>query len=309
MSESIILHHRYTSPFSEKIRLLLGFVGISWQSVHAPFYPPRPAIDPLVGGYRKIPVAQLGADIFCDSRIICDEISRLANRPELSPFNQLPTIASRIRRIETEIFYACMASSSPLGLLRMMRRLVPPRHWIGYIKDKKNILATNVIELPERDIAKGAWENFLNQLETELKSVEYLSGSSSPSLLDFTALQFIWFRVQMEGVNKFRKHNHLFQWYQKLLGIGHGDMYRIKTSDSLKSVEDHTPRRLVDEFLTSNFKGERVKITPDDMMPVSTRGTLVGENDHRWIISRTLKQGNEVHVHFPKEGFCLEVVE
>jgi hypothetical protein len=28
--------------------------------------PPRPLLDPLTGGYRRVPVLQVGADIYCD---------------------------------------------------------------------------------------------------------------------------------------------------------------------------------------------------------------------------------------------------
>ena len=73
----MILHHYPMSPFSEKIRLMFGYADMEWLSVISPESPPRPIVEPLVGGYRRIPVAQSGADIFCDSRLIADEIANL----------------------------------------------------------------------------------------------------------------------------------------------------------------------------------------------------------------------------------------
>lgn len=55
----IILHHYDLSPFSEKIRLALGLKGLAWRSVKVEMVPPRPALDALTGGYRRVPVLQV----------------------------------------------------------------------------------------------------------------------------------------------------------------------------------------------------------------------------------------------------------
>ena len=62
----IILHHYETSPYSEKVRLGLGFKGLTWASVEIPVIMPKPDLTALTGGYRKTPVLQIGADIYCD---------------------------------------------------------------------------------------------------------------------------------------------------------------------------------------------------------------------------------------------------
>jgi hypothetical protein len=49
---------------------MLGYADLSWQSCITREMPPRPLLARLAGGYRKIPVAQIGADIFCDSRVL-----------------------------------------------------------------------------------------------------------------------------------------------------------------------------------------------------------------------------------------------
>ena len=72
---SLILHHYTMSPFSQKIRSMLGYTGIQWQSVITREMPPRPLLETLTGGYRKIPMAQIGADIFVDTRTIAAEIA------------------------------------------------------------------------------------------------------------------------------------------------------------------------------------------------------------------------------------------
>src|SRR5262252_824558 len=78
----IILHHYDVSPFSEKVRLLFGLKNLAWQSVIQPVIMPKPDLVPLTGGYRRIPVMQIGADVFCDSQVILAEIERRHPEPK-----------------------------------------------------------------------------------------------------------------------------------------------------------------------------------------------------------------------------------
>ena len=61
----LILHHYTMSPFAEKVRLMLGYKGLAWRSVHIPSVMPKPDVVALTGGYRKTPVLQVGADVYC----------------------------------------------------------------------------------------------------------------------------------------------------------------------------------------------------------------------------------------------------
>ena len=72
----LILHHYDEAPFAEKIRLVFGIKGLSWNSVIVPSAMPKPDLTPLTGGYRRTPVLQIGADIFCDTQLIVAELER-----------------------------------------------------------------------------------------------------------------------------------------------------------------------------------------------------------------------------------------
>ncbi len=85
VTHPIILHHFDRSPFSEKIRVVFGFKGLSWRSVRIPQIMPKPDLMPLTGGYRRTPVMQIGADVFCDTQIIIREIERRFPSPTLFP--------------------------------------------------------------------------------------------------------------------------------------------------------------------------------------------------------------------------------
>src|ERR1700760_425866 len=83
VADEIILHHYDTSPFSEKVRVMLGIKGLSWRSVIQPVIMPKPELIPLTGGYRRIPVLQIGADVYCDTQVILTEIEARCRKPDV----------------------------------------------------------------------------------------------------------------------------------------------------------------------------------------------------------------------------------
>ena len=70
MTPELILHHYPESLFSEKARAMLNARGLAWRSVIIPMIMPRPDTIPLTGGYRRTPVLQVGADVYCDTAAI-----------------------------------------------------------------------------------------------------------------------------------------------------------------------------------------------------------------------------------------------
>ena len=82
----LILHPYDFSNFAEKARLMLGFKGLAWRGVEIPPIAPKPKLTPLTGGYRRAPVMQIGADIYCDTNLILPALDRLfPNTPRLYP--------------------------------------------------------------------------------------------------------------------------------------------------------------------------------------------------------------------------------
>ena len=81
----LILHHYAGSPFSEKVRLILGFKGMTWTAVTVPVMMPKPDVVALTGGYRRTPFMQIGADIYCDSALVSRVIETLTPEPSIYP--------------------------------------------------------------------------------------------------------------------------------------------------------------------------------------------------------------------------------
>ena len=82
---ALILHHYETSPFSEKMRLVLGLKNLPWYSVTVPVMMPKPDVIALTGGYRRTPFLQIEADIYCDTALMCQVVDALHPTPPLYP--------------------------------------------------------------------------------------------------------------------------------------------------------------------------------------------------------------------------------
>ena len=63
----------------------MGIKRLAWRSVEIPRLPPKPMLTKLSGGYRRTPVMQIGADIYCDSQCIIRELDRRQPTPEFFP--------------------------------------------------------------------------------------------------------------------------------------------------------------------------------------------------------------------------------
>ena len=80
-----LLHHYAASPYAEKARLMLGRKRLAWGSIEVPMVPPRPVLQRLLGGFRRIPVLQRGADLFIDTRLLPDVLDSVHPEPALLP--------------------------------------------------------------------------------------------------------------------------------------------------------------------------------------------------------------------------------
>ena len=81
----LILHHFDVSPYAEKVAAAARDQGLAWRSVQIPMVMPKPDLTALTGGYRKTPVLQVGADIYCDTNCIARELERRHPAPTLFP--------------------------------------------------------------------------------------------------------------------------------------------------------------------------------------------------------------------------------
>lgn len=300
-NEKILVHQYAFSPFGEKIRLMLGFAGLSWGAVEVPPQPPRPSLDPMIQGYRKSPVGQIGADLFCDTRTIAAEIARLSGHPELSAEGRSEADIQYLDHIEGPIFAACLGSFSKGKLLWKLATTLGfglPK----FLKDRAALGAGGGLDVLSATQANEIWSAHLDDLNDRL-STDFLGGSS-PDLLDFSAYHVVWFYDFMTDSKVAGTRSRLARWQREMEALGHGHAEPISTEMAVAIARDNEPRP-VPESSSDPGIGQLVRIAPTDYGRDNTEGILVGDTADRWIIERETSACGKVNVHFPTHGYAL----
>ncbi|MCV6597771.1 MAG: glutathione S-transferase family protein [Mangrovicoccus sp.] len=305
MTNPLILHGYASSPFSEKIRLMLGYLDLPWRALIVPSYPPRPSLDPALSGYRRIPVLQIGADYICDTWLIAHELAQRAQRPELSPALCAPDVRAEAEQFDTEIFRAGI-------MTRPRNRLfwAALRHsGFGLRKlaaDRRKMMAAGGFRTMGLGAAETLWRGHLQGLEARLRSG--FLGGDQPNAADFSAYHTLWFARDFVGGMDMSAYPNLARWYGQMAGFGHGQMARIKAPEALKIAHGARPQTLAVVSQDAPPLGTQVAISPTDYGRDPTLGRLLQADATRYVIARQSDKLGEIQVHFPRFGFAAEPV-
>ncbi|MFN3714116.1 MAG: glutathione S-transferase family protein [Alcanivoracaceae bacterium] len=298
-----ILHNYAMSPFAEKIRLMLGYTGIDWLSVAVREMPPRRPLEPLAGKYRKIPVAQIGADVFCDTRAITSEIARLSGKPELALENCSEEIQAFVRHTDLEVFLACILSAPGGTLLGKLWKGSSLLNVGRFLLDRINMGRTATVKAMGPKQAKQIVRSHLERLDTMLAVTPFLFGGT-PTIADFSAYHSLWFIRDMGESKYVDRFTNVSDWMDRMAAYGHGRVTEVSAEHALDVALSAEPRALP-EPVDPTASGQMVKISPDDYGQIPVTGRLLAGTDHSWIIGRDHPRVGKVNVYFPKQGFVI----
>jgi len=299
----LILHHYPMSPYSEKVRAMLGYTGLSWQSVVTKEMPPRPMVAALAGGYRRIPVAQSGADVFCDSRIIAAEIAERAHKPELGAEAMDEAQRAWVAHAEGEVFFACILAAKPGELFRKARATASIGDLLRVVKDRLVMGLSAASSIPGPLRSQQIVRDHVGRVAGALER-DFLFGAA-PTFADFATYHSLWFACDLGG-KRFPEQPRAMAWLDRIKAFGHGVRREISADAALEIARSATPRPVPQEHSQHPSLKKPVRVAPADYMQVPTTGELVGSSASRWIVRREDPRAGVVHVHFPKEGYTLQ---
>lgn len=300
-NDTIILHHYAFSPFGQKVRSMLGFADLPWMSVEVPPQPPRPSLDPMFTGYRKSPVAHIGADVFCDTRTIAAEIARIAGRPELSLDSLSEAELEHLDHMEGTIFAACLGA---LPKATMLWKLVTNLGFglPKFLKDRAALGSAGGLDVPSAAAAAQTWEGHLDELNSSVSSG--FLGGNGPSILDFSAYHVVWFFELMSDLSVTDQRPALGRWKLQMAAFGNGRPESITGERALAIARDSQPREVPSS--THPDLGKTVHVAPTDYGRDATEGVLVLSTAAEWVIARDTQACGRVHVHFPTRGYSIK---
>ena len=161
----LILHHYPTSPFAEKARLMLGFKQLSWRSVMIPPVMPKPDLTALTGGYRRTPVLQVGADIYCDTALIARRLEAEKATPALFPEGQEFAAATLAKWADSVLFLNAVSLVFQPESMAVRFAQVPKEFVQTFSKDRAQLFANGSVSRVPLEQAKNDWPTFMARLQ------------------------------------------------------------------------------------------------------------------------------------------------
>ncbi|ARU89453.1 glutathione S-transferase family protein [Pseudomonas sp. M30-35] len=305
----LILHHYPTSPFAEKARLMLGFKQLSWRSVMIPPIMPKPDLTALTGGYRKTPVLQIGADIYCDTALIARRLEAEKATPALFPLGSEFTVTSFAQWADSVVFlHAVSLVFQPESIAARFGKL-PPEFLKAFVADRSTLFDGGLLTRLPAEQAAHQWPVLMQRLQQQLESSEgdFLFGEAS--IADFSLAHALWFLRGTPVTSPLvDEYPAVAAWLGRVLGMGHGSLSEMNGEDALSIARDATPAVLPDEkFVDPNgFKpGQQVSISAVDYGVDPVEGELLFCGSEELILRREDPRAGTVHVHFPRLGFKI----
>ena len=306
----LILHHYPTSPFSEKVRLILGHKKLAWQSVNIPRIMPKPDVLALTGGYRRTPFLQIGADIYCDTALICDVLEHRQPEPTLYPEHLKGVARVLAQWADSTLFWAAMGHNlSPKGAAALFAGQ-PPEAAQAFAADR-GAMRSGMTSLRPGD-ATAAYKSYLRRLSTMVEMHPFLLGDA-PCVADFAAYHPLWFSrvVNPAMAAVLDATPHVVQWMDRMAAIGHGHMGKLTSTEAIAIAADAQPAPHTDDTFQDDHGialGSRVTIGAETFGQEPTEGILRAATRTRYTLERTDERAGLLHVHFPRIGFVLREV-
>ncbi|MDZ7784665.1 MAG: glutathione S-transferase family protein [Halioglobus sp.] len=316
----LYLHHYSMSPFCEKIRLLCGYLDLEWHSVKTSMIMPRPLLTPLSGGYRRVPVAQIGADVYCDSNIIARALAEYAGDETLYEHGFAATRVadaadSDLFRIMTALSFRPDAIGGvfipPSDRKADSGKSVDSGAGGGpgmeeFIADRADLDRKGYFMKIKPEVAESTLLHWLTELDDTVAS-GFIFGDT-PSIADFSVYHPLWFlRKNPYNSPLIEAYPNVVRWLDSIQAFGHGRVIESEGETALAEARSSEPRALEPVALGVEAQpGDTVRVTPTDYGQVPVEGELVRADPYEFAVRRTTDETGTIVTHFPRTGFELK---
>ena len=302
----IILHNYPASPVAEKVRKGFGLKGLVWADVEIPRLPPKPDLVCLTGGYRRTPVMQIGADIYCDSQCILHEIERRHPEPTFFPGGAQGMAIAVSRWTDGELFdFAVKIILGAAGdaldpdFAADRGRLYFGPDWAERLKAAGN-------DLPHLAAVMRAHIGWIDDRLS--KGRDFMLGTE-PGLPDVLCWHVVWFLRGRwaDGPGFLSQFEYVVAWETRMEALGHGTststtpeaaiaIARDTAIATIETSDPNDPQGLA--------PGMQVTVAPDlDGGEQAVSGTVRLVERDQIAIDREDPRAGQVCVHFPRAGY------
>jgi glutathione S-transferase len=306
----IVLHHFPASPYAEKIRVIFGFKHLAWKSVTIPAVMPKPDLIALTGGYRRTPVLQIGADIYCDSGHIARAIDAFAPSPTLFPYGDTLAMSAVTHLAEAVLFNTAVPLAFTPSTIKVFFPDATPEFMETFRNDRAAMRKGGTIRRGPLNECRATFLHFLPKIESQFKDGRpYVLGSAA-CLADFGLYHTLWPVWRAPGVrailNPFPKTD---AFIERVAQFGHGAPERISSTQAIGIAKASNPVPIgygIATELEEGMKlGDVVEVLPVDYGFDPVRGELLTASADEIVVRRTDPRAGDLQVHFPRVGYEL----
>lgn len=306
----IVFHNYPQSPVAEKVRVAFGIKGLTWRDVEIPRLPPKPMLTALTGGYRRTPVMQIGADIYCDSQCILRELERRHPSPTFMPTSEAGLMWCLSRWTDGELFTLAVklvlgsaGDNLPSDFAEDRGRLYLGANWAEGLKRANDELPHIVAQMR----APLSW------LNAQLGDGRTFLLGPDPAAIDAQLYHVVWFiRGRWAGgPPMLSEYPDLVRWEDNVRAVGHGPNSAMSPEDAIARANNLEP--VSDTGVAPNDPqglkvGQSVTVCPDvDGGEQPVDGKLRYADAETIAIERTTDAVGTVCVHFPRAGYRVAV--
>jgi len=305
-AKEIVFHNYPQSPVAEKVRVAFGIKDLSWRDVEIPRLPPKPMLTALTGGYRRTPVMQIGADIYCDSQCIIRELERRHPSPSFMPTSDAGLMWCLSRFTDGDMFSLAVkivlgsaGDNLPSDFAEDRGRLYLGEDWAAGLERANAQLPHLVAQMR----APLSWMN------AQLSGGRAFLLGSDPAAVDAQMYHNIWFiRGRWSGgPAMLSEFPDLVRWEDNVRAIGHGTSSTMSAKEALalaKSTEPASDIGVAPHDPQDLHVGAPVTVSPDlDGGEQPVDGKLRFADADTIAIERTTDEVGTVCVHFPRAGY------
>ncbi len=309
----MILHHYPNSPFAEKIRAIFGYKNMAWQSVIAPDIMPKPDLQALTGGYRRIPVLQIGADVYCDTALIVATIEAAYPAMPLTQPENAGLAATLAQWADDALFWAAMGHNFK-GAAALFAKHTPEQAALqakAFADDRAAMFGATPRQRPND--ASSAYKLYLQRIASTLSEQPFLLGNA-PTLADFACYHPLWFTLTRvpKMASIFDETPNIAPWLARMQSFtAAGELQRrdLSAAQAIDFAAASTPSPLdglpfCDEHGIA--LGEKVAISAEKFGLEASVGELVAATATRYTLRRQDERAGSINVHFPRLGFALK---
>ena len=300
----LILHNHPRSMYSEKVRRVLAYKGLAWTDIEVPPIPPKDDFLPLTGGYRRMPVMQLGADIYCDSALILEKLETVAPLPAVFPSGA----AGRARMVADWVDHR-VARWAIVAVFPDYLELASP----AFIQDRTGLIPDLA---PERvrvlaPHAADQFEQFAAFLEAALQESAFVV-SDSFTVADAACYHVMNFVSANPRVfSRVANRGAIRDWLARIAAFPAPEVVRKPADYALAVAKAAQPVDVgtAEEISGALRFGDSVAVSADDYATERVVGELVKLTQTEVAVRRVSERLGDTVIHFPRLGFKIESVD